>query len=124
MELSIDYRDLGVRIRKKREAAGLSQADLAAQAKLSTQHISNVENAKSKIGLEKLVMVANVLNSSLDELICGSMKNSRVVYQSDVAEIMEELSDVEMRVLPEYLRCFDTTYRLLENIVREEAEEE
>lgn len=122
--MTIDYRDLGIRIRKKREAAGLSQADLAAQTKLSTQHISNVENAKSKIGLEKLVMVANVLNTSLDELVCGSMRKSRAIYQSDVAEMIEELSDVEMRVLPEYLRCFNSAYRLLENTVREEVAEE
>lgn len=120
----IDYEDLGIRIRKKREAAGLSQADLAAQANLSNQHISNVENAKSKIGLEKLVAIANVLEASLDELICGSVKKSRVIYQGDVADMIEEFSDVEMRVLPEYLRCFDSTYRMLENTVREESAKE
>lgn len=124
ISLRVDYRDLGMRIRKKREEAGLSQADLAAGAKLSTQHISNVENAKSKIGLEKLVMVANVLGTSLDELICGSIKNSRPIYQSDVADMIAEFSDVEMRVLPEYLRCFDSAYHLLESSVRGEEDEE
>lgn len=122
--MTVDYEDLGIRIRKKREAAGLSQADLAAQANLSNQHISNVENAKSKIGLEKLVAIANVLEVSLDELICGSVKKSKVIYQGEVADMIEEFSDVEMRVLPEYLRCFDSAYRMLENTVREESAKE
>lgn len=102
----------------------MSQAELAARANLSNQHISNVENAKSKIGLEKLVLIANVLEASLDELICGSIKNSRLVYQKDVVEMIAEFSDREMRVLPEYLRCFDSAYHLLENIVSQEENEE
>ena len=62
----VDYKDLGNRIRKKREKCGMSQAELAAKAQLSTQHISNVENARSKVGLEKLIVISNVLNCSLD----------------------------------------------------------
>lgn len=122
--MAVDYRDLGMRIRKKREAAGLSQAALAARADLSTQHISNVENAKSKIGLDKLVIIANVLDTSLDELICGSMKNSRVIYNNDIAEMMEDFSDVEIRVLPEYLRCLNSTYHLLQDMIRKEQDDE
>ena len=59
--MTVDYRDLGIRIRKKREKQNLSQAALAARVQLSTQHISNVENAKSKIGLDKLVSIANAM---------------------------------------------------------------
>ena len=50
--MAVDYRDMGSRIRKKRKSCGLTQIELAEKAQVSTQHLSNVENARSKIGLE------------------------------------------------------------------------
>ena len=117
--MAIDYKDLGTRIKRKREAKKMSQADLAALVQLSTQHISNVENARSKIGLEKLVDIANVLGCSLDELICGSMKESKTVYISEIAEKIEDFSDTELRVLPELLKNYNYVYKLLESEIRE-----
>jgi len=104
--LSVNYKDLGNRIKKKRESFGMSQAELAAQTELSTQHISNVENARSKIGLDKLVTIANVLNCSIDELLCDSMnvKVSRAIYSEEVATIIETFSDEEVKALPEALK--------------------
>lgn len=118
--MSVDYKDLGHRIKKKRENLGMSQAELADQADLSTQHISNVENARSKIGLEKLVTVANVLNSYTDELLCGSVRTSRAVYSEEVAAIIETFSDTQLRVLPEFLRDFNYVYELLKRRMEEE----
>lgn len=122
-KLAVDYKDLGMRIKRKREECGMSQAELAAKAQLSTQHVSNVENARSKIGLEKLVIIANVLNSSVDELICGSMKVSKSVYNSEIAEILEDYSDTELRVLPDFLRNFNYAYRLLKHDMEENSEQ-
>lgn len=113
--MAVDYKDLGMRIRKKREACGMSQAELAGKAQLSTQHISNVENARSKVGLEKLVEISNVLNCSLDELICGSLKKGRTVYNSEIAEIIEDFSDNELRVLPSFLRSVNYLYKLMQS---------
>lgn len=114
-QLAVDYKDLGMRIRKKREERGMSQAELAGKAQLSTQHISNVENARSKIGLDKLVVISNVLNCSLDELICGSLKKGRTVYNSEIAEIIEDFSDNELRVLPNFLRSVNYLYKLMQS---------
>ncbi|MBQ8596468.1 MAG: helix-turn-helix transcriptional regulator [Lachnospiraceae bacterium] len=105
--MSVDYKDLGSRIKKKRENLGMSQAELADLTDLSTQHISNVENARSKIGLDKLVTVANVLNCSIDELLCGSMRVSRAVYSEEIAAIIDTFTDEEVRALPEALKYFN-----------------
>lgn len=118
----VDYKDLGQRIRKKREKCGMSQAELATKAQLSTQHVSNVENARSKISLEKLLVISNVLNCSLDELVCGSMRNSRLVYNSEIAEIIEDFSDTELRILPDFLRHYNYAYKILKLGVDEESD--
>ncbi len=120
--MAIDYKDLGVRIKQKREECKMSQADLAARVQLSTQHMSNVENAKSKIGLEKLVEVANVLKCSVDELLCGSIKAGKSVYISEIAEQLEDFSDEEIRVLPEFLKNLNYMYMLLEESINKDAD--
>lgn len=121
--LAIDYRDLGKRIKRAREKKRLSQADLAAKVQLSTQHISNVENAKSKIGLEKLVSIANTLDTTVDEFLCGSVRKSRSIYNNEIAEILEDFSDTELKVLPEFLRTYNSTYRMLKHNLEEKTEE-
>ena len=119
--MSIDYIDLGARIKRRREERKMSQAELASRAELSTQHVSNVENARSKIGLDKLVTIANVLDCSVDELLCGSMKSgSRSVYSDEIADIIEDFSDTEMRILPEFLRNYNYIYEFLKHTMDED----
>lgn len=116
--MSVDYSDLGIRIKRRREELRMSQAELASRAELSTQHISNVENARSKIGLDKLVTISNVLECSVDELLCGSMRTGgRSVYNDEVAGIIDDFSDTEMRILPEFLRNYSYIYKLLKQNV-------
>lgn len=120
--MAVDYRDLGIRIKIKREKLGLSQAELAGKVQLSTQHISNVENARSKIGLEKLVDISNVLDCSVDELICGSAKSGKAVYHSEIAEMLEDFSDTELRASLQFLRDIKYFYKLVENDMKKEIE--
>lgn len=122
--MSVDYSDLGIRIKRRREELRMSQAELASRAELSTQHISNVENARSKIGLDKLVTISNVLECSVDELLCGSMRTGgRSVYNDEIAGIIDDFSDTEMRILPEFLRNYSYIYKLLKQDVDESREE-
>ncbi len=122
--MKIDYKDLGARIKRRREELNMSQAELASMVGLSTQHVSNVENARSKIGLEKLVSITNALNCSADELLCGSLRaGSRAVYSDEISTIIEDFSDAEIRVLPEFLRNYNYIYKLLKHNMEESSNE-
>lgn len=118
--MPINYEDLGRRVKQRREAAGMSQIDLAGHAELSTQHISNIENAKTKVSLEKLVDIANVLQASVDELICGSLTQAKVIYYNEVAGEIENMTNAELKALPEFLRSFSYLRKLLENKLKED----
>lgn len=120
--MTVDYKDLGNRIRKKREERHMSQADLAGKVHLSTQHVSNVENAKSKVGLDKLVAIANVLDCSLDELVCGSIKQSRTIYHDEISEMLEEFSEIGLRSAPEILKHINYVYKLMKKDAEREKE--
>ena len=46
--MSVDYVKLGIRVRIRRENLRMSQAEVASAAGISIQHVSNIENAKTK----------------------------------------------------------------------------
>jgi transcriptional regulator with XRE-family HTH domain len=63
---------LGQRIKEKRTELGWTQDELCARARISKGFLSDIENGKQKIGAEKLLDIATVLQTTLDYLMTGS----------------------------------------------------
>jgi transcriptional regulator with XRE-family HTH domain len=61
--------ELGILIRKYRQACGISQESLAEKARLHPTFISLVETKKRAIGLDTANQVARALNLKLSDLI-------------------------------------------------------
>lgn len=116
----VDYEDLGKRIRKKRKKMGITQKKLAELADVSSQHVSNVERAVNKVGLETLVAVAGSLQISLDELLCSSHVVSDHVYANEAGEIMQGFTKLEKKLFPTALKH----YRYGISTIRKEMEKE
>ena len=62
----MDYESLGMRIRRARKAAGMTQADLAEKLGISTSFLGHIERGTRKASLDTLVKMANELGVSLD----------------------------------------------------------
>ncbi len=118
--MTLDYGKLGKRVRERRERGSMSQARLAEAAELSIQHISNIENARTKVSLEKLVDIANILGCSMDELICDSLIKAKVIYENEAVGMFDGFSDSQMRALPEFLRSYVYFCRLVEKNMQQE----
>jgi transcriptional regulator with XRE-family HTH domain len=80
----------GDRIREIREARKLTQDQLAAKAGISKGFLSDVETGKRNISSANLLMIANVLNASIEYLLRGSLE-TQVLLREDVT-IPAELS--------------------------------
>ena len=93
--MELDYKAIGKRIKIARIQAELSQEALAEKADLSPTHMSNIENANTKLSLPMLISIANALSVSADTLLCDS------VIQSAVADCDE----YEIRILTEILKA-------------------
>ncbi len=117
--MAVDYKDLGRRIRAKRKKVKLSQAELAERVDLSVQHISNIENARTKVGLEKLVDISNALCVGVDELLCESVTKSRAVYDNEIFAILENFSDAEIRMVPDLLRYYESLVSKVEKRIKQ-----
>lgn len=121
--MTVNYEDLGKRIKKKRSENHISQAAFAEMIHVSVQHMSNVENAKTKASLETVVEIANALNCSVDELVCGSLKTqSRQIYQDEVALLLETMPDSELQIMPDVLKNVDYIYRAGEKSARKKKD--
>lgn len=62
---------IGKRIRKRRKELNLTQNDLSRMSNVTHQHISAIEQDKSKVSLELLSNIAKSLGVTTDFLITG-----------------------------------------------------
>jgi transcriptional regulator with XRE-family HTH domain len=72
--------DVGTRIRKAREALGISQEALAERAGLHRNYVGSVERGEREIGISRLASLVGALGQSLAEFFApfrGTVKPRR-----------------------------------------------
>jgi transcriptional regulator with XRE-family HTH domain len=95
----------GDRIRTIREARGMTQDQLADDAKISKGFLSEVENNKRNISSENLLRIANVLGASIDYLLRGETKEQT---QRQPVVIPQELSQAAEQLGLSYAQTLET----------------
>ena len=105
---------IGLRIRRKREAAGYSREALGELCSLSPRFIANIEFGDSTCSLDSLMNICKTLSCSSDELLFGGaadetawgdvisrIKNMDIQYYDQVEKmlqsILETISKAERR---------------------------
>jgi transcriptional regulator with XRE-family HTH domain len=63
---AIVLRDVGQRVRKLRQARGLTQVVVARELKVATQRVQFIEAGKANLTLETLVAIANTLDAPIE----------------------------------------------------------
>ena len=76
--------NLGERIYQMRTTRNMSQGDLADKLNVSRQSISKWENNMSVPDLEKIVLLSNIFQVSLDELVKGEEPGKALVVEKPV----------------------------------------
>ena len=71
--MTIDYKDLGKRVRELRRQASLTQEELAEQVGISTSFMGHVERGSRVASLETLVALCNVLQVTPQYLLTSSL---------------------------------------------------
>lgn len=99
INLEIDYKAVGARVKVAREKKGLKQHNLAALTEISPTNISHIERGKTKLSLPTLMKLANALELSIDELLCDSLTKSKYIFSNEIADIIEQCNDRETKVI-------------------------
>lgn len=73
MKMDANSRLIGKRIKFRREAAGLSQEQLAERLELSKNHISSIECGKSMVTTKGLLALCDVLGGTPNYYLIGEL---------------------------------------------------
>lgn len=79
-------REIGMRLRMKREQAGYTREKLGELASLSPRFIANVELGESTFSLDSLMTVCRLLSCSSDFLLFGS-EGTKEIWTDTVTKV-------------------------------------
>ena len=110
--MEVNYIDIGKRIKEFRKCIGVSQERLSELTNLSVSHMSHIETGSTKLGLPTIVKIANALNVSMDELLCGSLKKGKAIKQNEFAEILSDCLPEEINLIIDIAKATKESLRI------------
>lgn len=72
--LDLDYKAIGIRIRRYRKEFGLTQQALAEMSNQEPSNISHIERGATKLSLPTIVSISNALGTTVDDLLCDAWR--------------------------------------------------
>ena len=90
MEVEIDYLAIGKRIRTARLSKKMTQETLSNMIDVTPTYISTIENGHTKLSLSTLLSIAQILDTTVDQLLYD---NTPVLISQFDADIKELTSD-------------------------------
>lgn len=99
----IDYVSIGEKIKNARKEKGLSQQTLAEMVNCSTSYISYIETAEKCLSLNMLILIANALNLSADDILQDSLVNVVKIKKRDFSKLLLDCTEYEMKILLDIL---------------------
>ena len=109
--MEINYFDIGKRIQKQRRKKDLTQEQLAEMVGLSVPHMSGIETGKTMFSFKSCVRIANALELSMDELLCGSLVQGTAVMQNELAELLADCDAAETKVILDVVKTMKKSLR-------------
>lgn len=103
--MELDYKDIGQRIRMYRKSRGLSQQALAEISNQEPSNISHIERGATKLSLPTLVNIANALNVTADDLLCGSIPAAKEAFDMEASKILEDCTHNERKIIVGTMRA-------------------
>lgn len=109
--MELDYKAIGKRIKVARIKADLTQERLAELVEISPTHMSNIETGTTRVSLSVIVNLTNALDVTLDDLLCDSVIKAKVQFERDIASILIDCDEYEIRMIKDMTQAFKETIR-------------
>ena len=99
---------IGQNIRQRRLELNLTQEQLAEKVGCSHEHCVQVENGNKGLSIQSLRKMAEVLNVSIDYLVCG--RTEKTEYES-ILRLLDKLPLSQLHRLEQVLELFVETWQ-------------
>ena len=109
--MALNYVIIGKRIKEIRKHKHISQQTLSEMIDKSPTFIIYIESGIRSMSLETLVMIADVLNVSVDVLLGENTRNSQATVSNEFATVIGDCSDFERRVIIEQAKAIKKAMR-------------
>ena len=109
--MELDYKAIGKRIKIARIKADLTQERLAEMVEISPTHMSNIETGTTRVSLTAIVCLANALSVTVDDLLCDSVVKAKVQFEKDIAGILADCDEYEIRMIKDMTKALKETLR-------------
>lgn len=102
--MAVDYESIGRRIKHYRTEKRLSQEDLGSIVAVNNEHISRIEGGKKNLSLELLILIANALDVSADDLLTDNLKHSSSPVGTEIHDLLLDCNHDEKAILTRTLK--------------------
>lgn len=109
--MELDYKAIGIRIKARRVRRRISQERLAELAGLSVTHMSHVETGNTKVSLPALLKIANVLDVTVNELLCDSISTAKLLFENEIMHEAADCTEEEIRIIADMVKALKTSLR-------------
>lgn len=97
--MHVDYNLIGMRIKSARKAVGMTQENLAERLDVSIGYISQVERGITKISLDLLAEISDILNRDISFFVCGTNFSSDKYMEQELIREYSNLSYKNKRLV-------------------------
>lgn len=91
--MKLDYKAIGKRIKVARIRMGITQEQLADRVSVPATHLSNIEIGSGRVSLTTIVKIANVLNVTVDDLLCDNLVKDHSHFERNMKSLMNGCND-------------------------------
>lgn len=103
-------KEIGFRVRQARLNANLTQEELAEKASMSSSFISRLENGKILPSIEKLYLLARIMDVGLEDLLCDFYRQSETTSDELTKQILhyvDLMTASQKQYLLKYVELFN-----------------
>lgn len=104
----IDYSKIGARIKEYRNKKGLSQEALANMVSVDYRHIASIENGRKYPSLELVILIANALTISADDILMDVLDH--VSAKDELHSLLAGCSQTEESILIRTVKFVKTIF--------------
>ncbi|MCR4631999.1 MAG: helix-turn-helix domain-containing protein [Treponema sp.] len=99
--MAVDYISIGKRIQTKRKSMGITQEKIAEEISVTVGYISQIERGFTKVNLDTLSKIAEVLNCDITTFLTGTVQNTPDYLYNDLNSSFRRLSTQNKKILLE-----------------------
>jgi len=106
-----DYRLIGARIKECRLAMKYTQEALAEKAGIGIQHMSKIENGKTKLSLPCIIALANAMQTTVDALLVDNVDVIKPLITVKADSVFNDCTPSETYILVQTVNALKQSMR-------------